>query len=483
MVQPLNLRDYQASLIQSVRDAMVRNRRVLAVAPTGAGKTVVFSEITRRTQLKGSRIYLVAHRSEIIDQISRALHRLGVEHGVIAPGFPFRSHTPVQVGMVQSIANRLDKLAAPALLVVDEAHHATAGTYSKLVAAWPDCFILGVTATPARTDGRGLAEVFDQMVLGPRMGALIAAGYLSGYRYLAPPQQVDLSQVKTVAGDYNAGQLFDVMNRVEVTGDAEEHYRTHLNGAPAIAFCVSVAHAESVARMFTARGWKAASVDGSMDPGERRNRIAAIGNGGLNVLSSCDIVSEGTDIPSVQGAILLRPTQSLIVYLQQVGRVLRPKEDGSRAIILDHVGNVLRHGMPDHDHEWTLEGRQKRAASISVRQCPECYAAFQPQPKCPECGYIFPLAKARPVEEEKPPAPGQLQDITAAGVLDQRKTRFDQLKVQAWRTGNAAQAMDLFKQLGELMGYQPKWHYFQMAAWRKTRGNRKAAPAAAQASA
>ena len=262
------LRSVQSDWIDSLSVQFRAHKRVLGQAVTGFGKTVCFSEISRRTANRGNSVVIVAHRIEIVLQIGRALLRAGVKFGVIAAGHPV-SDALVQIGMVQSVANRLDKIPQPNLLVVDEAHHATAGTYQKLVDAWPDSYILGVTASPQRTDGTGLGKLFDALVVGPSMREMISRGYLADYRYLAPPQQMDLSQVATRAGDYALDQLAAAMDKPTITGDAIKHYATHLNGRPAIAFCVSVDHARHVAADFARAGWKAEAVDGTTDQAQR----------------------------------------------------------------------------------------------------------------------------------------------------------------------------------------------------------------------
>lgn len=359
----------------AIRAGFAQHRRVLAVAPTGAGKTVVFSYITNGAAAKGNRVFIVAHRAEIIAQISGALDGMGVRHGRIQPGHTMTDDI-VQVAMVQTLARRLDRVQPPALLVIDEAHHAVAGTWQRVIDAWPTTKILGVTATPIRLDGRGLGNAFDTMVLGPLVRDLIDGGYLAKFTYLAPPQQVDLSNIKTEMGDFAIHDLADAMDKSTITGDAVQHYTDHLAGRPAIAFCVTVAHAEHVAAQFRAAGYRATSVDGAMTREERLDRIDGIGNERYQVLTSCELISEGVDVPVVSGAILLRPTKSLGMFRQQVGRVLRPKPDGSGAVILDHVGNVHRHGLPDMDIEWTLDTKKRKGEKHPVSQCDVCFHVF-----------------------------------------------------------------------------------------------------------
>ena len=373
------LRPCQDDLIDAIgAKYLEKHRRVLAVASTGFGKTIVFCALAARAMKKGKRVVIVAHRMEIIDQISRALDSFGVKHGRIQAGHTM-TDDPIQVCMVITLAKRIDKVREPDLLIVDEAHHAVAASWAAVASAWTKSRILGVTATPIRADGRGLGEAFDAMVEAIPMSELIAQGYLSKYTYLAPPTQVDLSHVKTRMGDFAIDQLADAVDKAVITGDAVQHYKNYLDGRPAIAFAVTVQHAEHIAEQFRAAGYRAASVDGKMEKAERRDRIAAIGDGRLNVLTSCDIISEGTDIPVVSGALLLRPTKSVGLFLQQVGRVLRPKPDGSAAVILDHVGNI-RMGMPDAPRQWSLDASKKNIDQPGASTCKKCFRAFSSFP-------------------------------------------------------------------------------------------------------
>jgi DNA repair protein RadD len=252
------------------------------------------------------------------------------------------------------------------------------------------------------------------LVLGPTVRWLIDNQFLAPYRYIAPPVVADLSSLKIKMGDYIPAQVADAIDRREVVGDIEAHYRKYFNGAPAVCFCPDVASARHMADEFSGKGWQAASVDGSSDPDDRRLMIDGIGNGKLNVLTSCSIIDEGTDIPQIAGIINAAPTQSLVRYLQRVGRSLRPKSDGSPAIILDHVGDVVRHGMPDFKHKWTLEGKKKQAnhRAPAIRQCPKCFLAFAPAPKCPDCGFEFPALANVGMSSHKT-ATGELTELSA----------------------------------------------------------------------
>jgi len=425
--------------------------RVLGVLPTGAGKTVCFTDITRRTAARGNDVVITAHRIEIVQQIAAALRAAGVPHGWIAAGKP-DFHEPVRVGMVQTVANRLDTLRRPKLLIVDEAHHATAGTYRRIMEAWRGSYHFGVTATAARTDGTALGECFDAMVVGPSMRELISQGYLADYSYFAPPVRADLSAVQTRGADYVTGELAEAMDKAIITGDAIATYAKHLAGKPAVVFCVSVEHAGHVAEQFSRAGWRAASVDGAMDGATRASRIAAIGDGRLQILTSCDLISEGTDIPAVAGVVLLRPTQSLIIYLQQVGRALRPKADGSHAVILDHVGSFFKFDPPDQERPWSLLGRLKRERATNVMSCPKCYAAFRTAPRCPACGFVFAVKPTKRIIVERE---GVLEEITPERLKFLREQKLNVLL-------DAAKTRDDFEAIRRARGYHRRWTQIQM---------------------
>jgi DNA repair protein RadD len=412
---PVELRPYQDTAFWNVRMAMRQFRRVLLVSPTGSGKTVIFVHVAERVWAAQKRVYLAAHRIEIVEQIAERLRSENVRFGVMAPGYR-ESDWPVQVAMIQTMANRLDRLPQPDLFVIDEAHHAVAGRYQTIIKRWPGVHILGVTATPQRLDGRGLGDCFDTIVLCPTVKELVADGYLCAFDYFAPPVVAELSGLRVERGDFAIAQMVAALDRSVVTGDAEQNYRRIGNGRPAIAFCSSVAHAEHVAEEFRSKGWKAASVDGSMAPALRKSRIAAIGNGELNVLTSCDLISEGTDIPVVAGALLLRKTMSLSLFLQMCGRVLRPKPDGSRAFMLDHVSAITEHGLPDATRKWSLDGKKRTGVRPPpTRNCPKCYLTFAPAKICPGCGYEFPAA-ANAMLGSLLAIPAELQAVTGGWI-------------------------------------------------------------------
>lgn len=419
--------------------------------PTGAGKTVVFSYIASTAGAKGNKTLILVHRIELLRQTSGKLSAFDVDHGLINPKFTPKPFATSQVASVQTIVRRMEKMNfKPDLIVIDEAHHATAGTWRKIIDHYPDAKVLGVTATPIRTDGGGLDQLFDDLILGPQIQELIDLGFLCKPLVYAP-ETIDMSGVKvTACGDYNNDEIEILVDKPQITGNAVHHYKRLCGGAPAVAFCVSVAHAEHVAAEFRAAGIRAEAVDGSMSDDDRKRILEGLGNGSVQVVASCDLISEGTDIPAIGAAILLRPTKSLGLYLQQVGRALRPYGGKEYAVILDHVGNVMRHGLPEWDREWSLDGMKKKKRGnrdmeeFKVRQCPSCYACHKPAPTCPQCGHEYKV-EAREIEE----VDGELKQVTKAAEQLIRKRMRQEVA--------AAKTLDDLMKIEHQRGYKAGW--------------------------
>jgi DNA repair protein RadD len=449
----MQLRGYQERAIDALRSAMQQGARApLLCLPTGGGKTVILATIAAQAAARGRHVLILVHRRELIHQTASKLQWAGLDHGIIAAGHPASNH-PVQVASVQTLVRRLSRMAwQPSLVIIDEAHHAAAGSWRQILEHWPDAYRLGVTATPCRLDGRGLSEAFDHLVMGPSVADLVFWGFLSAARIYAPPVVADLSGIRRRAGDYANDQAAAAMDRPTVTGDAIAHYQRLAAGQQAIAFCCNVAHAVSVCDAFMTAGISAALLLG--DTQDRDAVVAQYAAGVIRVLVTVDVVSEGFDVPAASCAILLRPTQSLGLYLQQVGRVLRPAPGKHHALILDHVGNVPRHGFPDDPREWSLAEGVVRGgrgtAAPSVRTCPECYAAFKPQPQCPVCG-----AQCAPIRSTKiRQIMGELKELRRESV-QQRIAERDRAK----RERQAARTLPQLLALAKERGYAPGWAY------------------------
>jgi DNA repair protein RadD len=417
-----DLRPYQQAAVDGVRDSFRSGRRrPLLVAPTGSGKTVIFSYVTASAAAKGNRTLILVHRAELLEQCHRSLSQMDVPHGLIASGLtPDRSQL-TQIASVQTLVRRFDRVLPPDLIVIDEAHHATAGAWASVLAQYPNARVLGVTATPQRLDGKGLGQVFDDLIRGPEVTKLIDEGYLCKPVYYAP-KTVDLTGVHMVAGDYNRAEVAERMDRPTITGDAVIHYRKYAEGQPCIVFCTGIKHAEHVAQAFNASGYRFKVIDGTLAKEERARRVLDLSSGALQGLVSVDIVSEGFDLPCVSTAILLRPTASLSLHLQQIGRVLRPSPGKQRAVILDHVGNCRRHGLAEEVRDWSLDGIRKRGKRgpqddvADTRQCPECFAVHTPSPQCPQCLHVYEIKDRIPDVVD-----GELEELKAREAIRGRK--------------------------------------------------------------
>ena len=448
----MQLRGYQQQAIDDLRNAYRAGCCApLLCLPTGGGKTIIFSAVAQSAVGRGRQVLILVHRRELLHQASRKLTDIGLDHGLIAAGIP-TSRQSVQVASVQTLVRRLSRMDwQPSLIIIDEAHHASAGSWAAILYKWPEAFRLGVTATPCRLSGAGLGTAFDHLVLGPSVADLTDWGFLSPARIYAPPVVADLTGLRRRAGDYAADQAATAMDRPTVTGDAIAHYQRLAPGQRAIAFCCSIDHATHVAASFSAAGIPAATLLGNTP--DRDAVVAAFDAGSVQILVTVDVVSEGFDIPTASCAILLRPTQSLGLYLQQVGRVLRPAPGKDHALVLDHVGNVHRHGFPDDHRDWSLaEGARQSTgtAAPSVRTCPECFAAFKPAPICPVCGAQCAPIKSRVIRE----LAGELTELRREGV----RQRIEERTASRREQGKARTLPELLA-LAKERGYSPGWAY------------------------
>ncbi len=462
----IKLRPYQSDDVERLRAEFRRWFRVCYQLATGGGKTVVFTFIASSAVARGKRVLILAHRQEIADQISEALAAMGIEHGMIAPGRA-RSDCQVQVAMVGTLIRRFaDQPTDFDLIVVDEAHHAAAASWKKILAAFPRAKVLGVTATPERRDGKPL-DMFQVMVVGPDTRTLIDNGHLSEFVMYAPDGAPDLSRVQTRAGDYDVGGLDAVVNRAVVIDSAIAHYSRICPGAPAIAFCVTIEHSLAVAKAARKAGFRAQHIDGSTPPKKRRALIRALGAGKLDILTNCDLISEGADIPIVTTAMLLRPTKSLGLHLQQVGRVLRLAPGKREAIILDCVGNLARHGPPDAVRAWSLEGRRKKQTQPPeimkfLRRCPACARVNPRGTAACECGQIL-----RPTPEEVRIA--AMARVSTPAVREQLRS-VSYRKACNW----AGADVERLRQVAKARGYKVAWVANRLREIREQRNQRRA---------
>lgn len=401
----VRLRPYQTDSIARLDDAIARCvRRVVVAAPTGSGKSVIAAQFVVREVRAGRRALLLAHRRELIYQLVAKLLDAGLDEsevGVIMGNDPRRRpDAPVQVASVDTLRRR--PLPPADIVIVDECHRAIARSHSSITERYPDALHIGFTATPYRGDGRGLREQYDEMIVVATPRLLIADGFIVEPRvFTIPPGALpDLRGVRVRGGDYDERALGEAMNQTRLVGKLVDHWLRLANNERTVVFAVNVAHSKHIAEQFLAAGVAAEHVDGTTPPGDRDAILGRIASGETRVLCSCMLVSEGFDCPPIKCAILARPTKSLTLYIQQAGRILRPWE-GHGALILDHAGCVLEHGLPHEDRVLSLDGVAKRVKAderiVGERRCPECQTLTR-TPICPKCGFVF--APRTPLPEE-----------------------------------------------------------------------------------
>lgn len=373
---PLSLRPYQINAIAETRRRMARARAVLINAPTGAGKTILGCQIIKQAVDKGRRVLFLAHRRELIDQCAAKLDEAGViHHGVILAGHSKARapHAPVQVASIQTLIRR--ELPPADLVMIDECHRALAKSYLNLLANYPAAKIIGLTATPERLDGKGLGDLFDDMVVVSTIPQLIADGYLVKPEcYGAPSGGPDLSWVKKHRGDYHESQLQVVMDTTELTGELLTNWQRLAATMKTVVFATGIEHSQHIVNRFQSIGVNAAHLDGATPLPLRQQIISDWRSGAIQVVSNCSVLTEGFDFPSLECCVLARPTQSVAMYLQMAGRVMRPSSGKPGALILDHAGCFGVHGLPHEHREWTLEGEtdRRKYKKSPPKQCRVC---------------------------------------------------------------------------------------------------------------
>ena len=408
----VGLRDYQhLMLLQAARLMRQGFKRILLVAPTGAGKTVMAAEQMGSAATHAQTSEIIVHRKELIKQTSSSFSERGLTHGFIAAKMPFDPDTGITLAGVQTLVNRLAGLLPPNTAIVDEAHHASSDTWSRVLEYYGDAYIIGFTATPQRLDGTGLDKQFDVMIQGPSVAELIARSFLSPYEFYAPAIP-DMDGVGSAAGDFKRGEADAVVNRPKIVGDIVEHYLRLAPGEQGIVFANSRDHSRKIADAFNAEGISAMHVDGDTDPKDRDRFDEAFRAGDIRIGSNVSLFGEGYDVPNISYMADGAPTKSLVNVAQRWGRPLRLFPGKTRAIIADHAGNALPpelggrgHGLPDDDREWTLTGRVKKAKGSSadadpITQCKQCFRVYPSSlSRCPGCAADSP-AMPRVVRQE-----------------------------------------------------------------------------------
>lgn len=477
-------RPYQARAIEQLRVHIRRSiRKLLLVAPTGSGKTVMAAAIIVGAIANGLRVLFFAHRRELIKQAFVKLVRSGVcpsKIGVILPGanlprghvqiplggfdaldddeiwnrYAFRRpDAPVQVASIQTLARR--ELPDFDILIVDEAHRSRAASYEKAIAANDNAIVIGLTATPVRTDNKPLSAVYDEMVVSTTYAELVAEGFLVPCSSAWKPrggELPDVSGVRLKGHDYDLVELGHACNKSRLVGGIVERWLEKGNNAPTFCFAAGVEHSKSIVERFLAAGVPAAHVDGNTPTEERERILRELANGTIKVVSNCDVCTEGTDVPAVKTIILARPTKSLRIYLQMVGRASRPHENGLPFVILDHAGVFDQPGFgpPQADRKWSLDPPKKNRKKIArkpVRTCLGCWAMVPlGSVACPGCGYEFPAPGPRTLQEVEE----ELEEWRSPTTHPERVEAY-KLVCEQWRLENEARMVPL----------SPGWIWYQ----------------------
>lgn len=405
LAQHYQLRDYQQELLQKIFVQWgAGDRRLLVGLPTGAGKTVLFSTISQHFVRRGEGVLVIAHREELLLQAKEKLEAvIGQPAGLIKAGYPLNPEHPIQIASVQTLTRR-DNWPDAGLVVVDEAHHSCADSYVRIFEHYSTAYILGVTATPGRSDGQGFNHLYDCLVLGQSVQELIQAGYLCQFRLFGAPKIIKTDGLKLTGGDFNPRELAEAVDASLVVGDLIKSYRKFAPNKKAVVFAVDVAHSKEVANAYCKAGIPSEHLDGETPPNERKAILERFGTGKTLVLTNCGIVSEGVDIPSIEAIQCVRPTKSLILWLQMIGRALRPTPGKDHAIIIDHTQNWFFQGLPDEEREWTLDPVSMTHQSLAL-ECSECGHIFRPLPHekvnavCPNCGVVVRIDESDTDEE------------------------------------------------------------------------------------
>lgn len=381
----INLRPYQLALKNKVREAFKNNKRVILLAPCGSGKTVIASSIMQDAIKKGNKVWFIVHRSELMKQANDTLERYGI---------PKKN---IEVYMVQSLAHKLDKIKEePNLIIVDECQHSSSSTYRKIINQYPNAYILGLSATPTRLTGKPLGDIYETIISEVTAKQLIEMKYLADYSYYAPELNIDFNNIKIKAGDYDTEDVNRVMSKAKIYGDIIKTYKKLANNKKTILYCASIEYSKKMEKLFSENGYKIKHFDGTTPEKERQQIVEDFRNNKIQMLTNVDLIGEGFDVPDCECVLLLRPTQSLNLFIQSSTRCLRKNGD-KKAIIIDYVNNIQKHGLPTMDRQWSLDKKVKEYdnenddGTLRIRVCKECFSTFEGGDVCPYCGAEYEL--------------------------------------------------------------------------------------------
>ena len=431
----IQLRNYQEKAVFDCRESFKQGyKRPLICAPCGSGKTCIFCFMAEQAQNKGLRVVIIVHRQELMQQTLDTFFKYGIELKTI------------RVVMAITYANHIKKEVEPDLIITDEAHLSVAKTWLKIYENFPNTKVVAFSATPCRLDGIPLGQIYDKLIIGISTKELIKQGYLSNFEYFAPTV-TSLTGLKSRGGDYDTQQATELLSTKAIFGDVIKHYKRLADGLQTICYCSSIKHSQAMANEFQAAGINAVHFDGNTPDPDRKQIVKDFRDKKIRILCNVDLISVGFDVPDCWCCILLRPTKSTALFIQQSCRALRPQE-GKKAIILDHVNNYQHHGLPDMDREWSLDSKVKPKSKreeneIKLRQCPECFTCHEPTPVCPHCGFLYPIQE-RSLEEIRE---AKLELISGI-VLD-------------YTTPESCGTFEELREYGKKNNYKPGWAFYQ----------------------
>lgn len=434
------LRDYQLDIYMKVIGEVKRGHKgILVQLPCRSGKSYIMSEMINN--LKNGYGLVLAHRKELIKQHKELLESLNVKN--------------YRVASVFTEVNHLGEYEKPSVIFIDECHLSEATSYKK-VCHYYNCIIVGFSATPTRLNGDRLS-LFDCIVTGISAKELQNKGAISEYDYYAPDIGISTDGVSVLRGDYNNQELQDLFSKSVVYGNVIMYYKMLADKRQAIAYCVSVLESQKLVNEFIEAGISARHLDSKVPKRIRDEVMQDFKQGKFTVLCNVGLISEGITVPNCDVCLLVRPTQSLALYIQQSMRCLTP--NGNRSIIIDFVGNFQRHDLPTADREWTLNGVVKKHSSVnsdgsfSIRQCPQCFKVFKTANKCPYCGYVY---------EVKGKELKQMEDVKLKKIEEQEKEKLKQHKKELRQEVGRARSKDDLIKIARERNYDIGWVYIQM---------------------
>jgi superfamily II DNA or RNA helicase len=395
----MELRNYQEKALRLISNSYrMGNKAIILQSATGSGKGVMLTEVIRRAVEKGSSVLFLVHRRELLFQTGQYLDDYGIEHGVILSGEEFTGGHKVNIATIQTIHSRLKRreFDQADIIIIDEAHGSVTKTYETVIKKLRDNLVIGFTATPCRKTGKGLGSLYDDLICVETIKNLTDQGFLVPVRYFAPTEP-DLTKVRMTAGEYNIYDLDAVMTKPRLVGDVVANWLSLAEDRQTIVFTTTVAHSVAVCEAFNDVGITAEHLDGKTPKDKRAEIIWRFRNGYTKIICNCAVLTEGVDIPDISCVVMARPTKSLSLYLQCVGRGMRPAEEKKDMLFIDHAGACLEHGPVDEITEWTLDEKgtnsnkkndeRKERASKPIT-CPMCSRVYTGQLKCPQCGHV-----------------------------------------------------------------------------------------------